>query len=443
MTLTRPRHLCLLALATLAPLACGSNVANETTSAADGGGGSGGARSGASAGSGGSALSSCGSPTETYTATGTDQSAILVDGTTQTVANATITSDSVTSSQDDSSFHGLNAAVLAKNGGTLTLSCATVTTTGAGANGVFATGAGSAISLSNVAIQCSADGGHGVDATETATLHLQDVDIATAGSHGAAIATDRGGGTIDAVGGTVTTSGIDSPGIYSTGIITVSGAVISATGAEGAVIEGANSITLTDTDLSGAKGTRDRGLMVYQSMSGDAQGNQGVFTMTGGSFTWPSTTGPAIYVTNTTAVITLSNVALSNSSGTLLKASADQWGTSGANGGTVTFTADGQSLSGDLVADSLSSITVTLQNASSLSGSINSDGGAKSVALTLDETSTWGVGADSVVATLTDASVSFGNIVSNGHNVCYKLTVNGTSSGTYSLSGGGELSPCD
>ena len=62
-----------------------------------------------------------------------------------------------------------------------------------------------------------------------------------------------GGGTLTVEGGTMNTSGKDSPGIYSTGVISVTGATLTATGSEGAVIEGKNTVTLTDTHLSGGQ----------------------------------------------------------------------------------------------------------------------------------------------------------------------------------------------
>ena len=426
-----------LIIVVVACVACNSRTVEQS------GGGDGGALDAAGAADGGSALGECGAATATYTATGTDQSAVVADGTSKSLTSAAITSDSVTSNADNSSFYGQNAAVLAKNGGTITMECDSVTTTGSGANGVFATGTGSSITLTNVKISCQGDGGHGVDATQAASLTLRDVDITTAGAHGAAIATDRGGGTIDVTGGKVTTSGTDSPGIYSTGDISVTGAAIAATGAEAAVIEGANSITVTDSALSAAKGTRDRGLMIYQSMSGDAQGTHGVFTMTGGSFTWPSTTGPAFYVTNSTGVITLTGVTITCASATLFKAGADQWGASGSNGGNIDLTADGQALEGDVVLDDVSTMTATLKNGSTLAGAINAAATAKSVALALDATSTWTVTADSVVTTLTDASATFAHVVGGGHTVCYQASANGATTGTYSLSGGGTLKPCN
>jgi hypothetical protein len=57
------------------------------------------------------------------------------------------------------------SAVYVKNGGMLTLSNATITTTGTGANGAFATDSGSTVNLTDVTIQASADGAHAVMAT--------------------------------------------------------------------------------------------------------------------------------------------------------------------------------------------------------------------------------------------------------------------------------------
>lgn len=192
---------------------------------------------------------------QVYTATQTDQSAVHVTG-----GGVFYLSDSIietsgnTSSNDNSSFYGLNAAVLAdgedSSAGAIHLSNVAITTTGTGANGAFASGDGSVVSLEDVTIYATGDGGHGVMATLEGEMTLTNVDMSTAGKNSGAIATDRGSGTIVVTGGVVQTSGADSPGIYSTGKIDVTGGVITATGSESAVIEGSNSITLTDTLLT-------------------------------------------------------------------------------------------------------------------------------------------------------------------------------------------------
>ena len=379
---------------------------------------------------------------ETITATNADESGVLVtDSGTLTLVDATVTTSGDTSSADSSSFYGLNAGVLATGGSTITMHGGTISTTGSGANGAFASGTGSSVVLSDVTITATGDAAHGVMATLGGSVTLANVDMNTAGSHGAPLATDRGGGTIVATGGTVVSSGTDSPAIYSTGSITVTGGTLTAIGSESAVIEGANSIALSDSTLTSTKAGK-WGVMIYQSMSGDASGTQGAFTMTGGSLSNTAPTGPLFYVTNSTGIITLKDVDVSVGSGVLVSAATGNWGTSGSNGGTVVLTADGETLAGDLVADDISSIAATLVDGSTLTGAINS------AALTLDATSSWVVTADSTLTSLSDPSgvsgASFSNITGNGHTVTYDSSLTANSwldGGTYTLVGGGTLTP--
>jgi hypothetical protein len=385
---------------------------------------------------------------QAYTASNTDESAVYVaNAGNLTLTNSTVTTTGNTSSTDNSSFYGLNAAVLAASGSTVSISNTQVTTSGTGANGVFSTGSGSTVSLSNIKITATGDGGHAVMATQGGVMTITNVDMTTSGSSASAIATDRGGGTITVTGGTVKTSGMNSACLYSTGNITVTGASCSAIGAEAAVIEGGNYITLTNTSLTSSQ-VGKWGVMIYQSMSGDAAGTQGAFTMTGGSLAYTVTDGPLFYVNNSTAIITLKGVNVSAASGILVKAAAGNWGNSGSNGGTVILTADGQVLTGNLVADNLSVISLTLQNGSSLDGTINGDHTAGSINLTLDSTSSWNVTADSYLTGFSDAGAILGatitNITGNGHTVYYdsSLAVNSSLGGkTYTLAGSGSLQP--
>ena len=139
-------------------------------------------------------------------------------------------------------------------------------------------------------------------------------------------------------GGSYTSNGLGSPAIYSTADITVSNAVLTSNLSEGVCIEGRNSITLIDCDLT-ASNTSMNGnaafldtIMIYQSMSGDADSGTSSFTMTGGSLT--SLSGHMFHVTNTNAVITLSSVSLVNEgSNVLLSVCDDGW--SGASNAAV------------------------------------------------------------------------------------------------------------
>ena len=102
---------------------------------------------------------------QSYCGTATDESAVNVTNSGAfTLSDSTITGSGNTSSPDNSSFYGLNAGVLASSSSTIDLSNCTVSTTGTGANGVFATGTGSSVTLSDVIINCTGQLAHGVDA---------------------------------------------------------------------------------------------------------------------------------------------------------------------------------------------------------------------------------------------------------------------------------------
>jgi hypothetical protein len=67
-----------------------------------------------------------------------NESAVKVtDGGVYTLTDSIVSTTGDTSSMDDSSFSGLNAAILAESGSKITLSNVKVTTTGSGANGVL------------------------------------------------------------------------------------------------------------------------------------------------------------------------------------------------------------------------------------------------------------------------------------------------------------------
>lgn len=349
---------------------------------------------------------------QTYTAAATDTSAIGINGTGQlTLTDCTISTSGNTSSSDDSSFYGLNAGILIDTGGTLTMSGGAVSTSGSGANGIFAYGTGRG-TLAGVSVNCTGRYAHAVMCSGGGTLAVSNLTATTAGANSGAIATDRGGGTLTVAGATVKTTGADSPAIYSTGTVTVSDATLTATASEAVVIEGLNNTTLTNCSATGTSATYGA-VLVVQSTSGDAATGTAKFTMTGGALT--STAGPLFFVTNTDAVITLTGTTVSAANGTLLNAAGtSRWGTSGSNGGIVTFTAAAETLTGALTADSISAISASLNNRSTLSGA------ATRVALTLDATSTWSVAAASTLTSLTTAgTVAF-------PDVAHTVTVSGT-----------------
>lgn len=384
---------------------------------------------------------------QTYTASAADTSAVWVaNGGNLTLTNPTISTTGDTSSTDNSSFYGLNAGLLVTTGSTATVTGGTITTTGKGANGAFAYGTGAKLTMSNMTIKCTGDGGHAFMATGAGTVIANNLTMTTTGGSSSVVATDRGGGTITVNGGTITSSGSNSASLYSTGTIVANDATMVANGAEGAVIEGSNTITVNNSSMTVNK--EKWGVMVYQSMSGDAEGSTGTFSMNGGSFNYTPTSGPLFYSTNATSYFNMTGVAVTNNSGVLLKAAAGSWGTSGSNGGHAILTFSGQAISGAMTADSISSIVLTLKNSSALTSAINTAATAKSVGVTMDASSTWTLAGDSYVTTLADSAgvsgSSITNITGNGHNLYYDATASANSylaSGTFTLQNGGYLLP--
>lgn len=366
---------------------------------------------------------------ETYTSSTASENAVLIsDDANVSMDNVTVTKTGDAKTGDESSFYGNNSGILAKDNADVTISNSSIKTEATGANGVFSYGS-SKINISASSIKTSADSSGGIMVAGGGSITANDLTIETSGTSSAAIRSDKGGGNIVVSKGTYKTTGVGSPSIYSTADITVKDATLEATSSEGVVIEGKNSVTLenvtlTDTNnkLNG-QSTTYKNIFLYQSMSGDADTGTSKFTAKNSKIT--TNKGDTLYVTNTDAVITLENNTIINndSTGNFLRIQKDSWGTTGQNGGSVTLTLKNQTATGNIVVDSISTLSMKLTDSSSLEGSINSSNEAKSITLKLSKNSKIKLTGDSYVTSLDDEDTSYKNIDFNG----YKLYVNGKS----------------
>ena len=322
-----------------------------------------------------------------------------------------------TTSDDNSNFRGQNAVVLGIEGSQINIKGSNITSNSKGSNAVFATGEGSVINVENTNIHTKSDSSRGLDATYKGTVNGKNLTITTEGAHSATLATDRGEGTITTEAAKLTTSGEGSPVIYSTGNIIVNNVNGIANNSEIGVVEGKNSITLTNSNVTGYK---DNGFMLYQSFSGDAENGIARLKAENNTLTTHAT-GAFLYVNNTTAEVDLSNNAISMpNTSTLVKAAADsRWGKTGENGGHLTLRTSNQELSGNIMADSISTIALDMTNGSSLVGAVNTDNTAKEVTVKLSKDSNWILTGDSYVKSLNNEDSTGSNIHLNG----YKLVV--------------------
>ena len=164
--------------------------------------------------------------------------------------------------------------------------------------------------------------------------------------------------------------------------------------------------------------------MIYQSMSGDAEVGTSSFTMNGGTLT--SNNGDMFYVTNTHCTINLTGVTLTNndSDAYLLNVTGNSashgWGTAGSNGAQVEFAADGQTLAGDIIVDTISTLTMTMKNGSTFTGTINivdnAEGGtavSDNAVVTIENGCTWNLTGNCTLTSLTNN----GTINFNGYTI--------------------------
>ena len=369
-----------------------------------------------------------------YESSNADENTIAVSGDVKVkLSDITVNKTGDSDGGDNTSFYGTNSAIIAKDGAIVTIKNANITTDATGANGVFSYGGsaktnnsssdGTTIIISDSTITTKKGNSGGIMTTGGGTTNAKNLTVTTSGQSSAAIRSDRGGGTVNVDGGTYTSNGVGSPAIYSTADITVKNAKLISTTSEGAIIEGKNSITLenvelTDSNIKNVKSKMYKNIFIYQSMSGDAA--EGVATFTAKDSTITTNNGDSIYVSNTSAVINLTNNKFINndSNGYFLRAQKDAWGNEGSNGGNVTLNLTNQEVNGNIGVDEISSLTMNMTS-STFKGMIDAKDG--NVTLKLDKNSNIVLTGDSYITSLDNADSTNSNINLNG----YKLYVNG------------------
>lgn len=330
-----------------------------------------------------------------------DVNAVIVSGGTFTMTNCAIKkSDGDTGNPDNSSFYGTNSAVLSSGSGSkVNIDGGTIATDAIGANGIVAYGG--TVNVINTYITCDKSLSRGILATGGGTITASRLNIRTTGSNSSVIALERGGGTVMVNGGYYNASGKDCAILYSTGNLTVNNIAGSSWQGEMGVVEGNNSITINYSGLT-ARDRAERGFLILQSGSGDAgTDTNGIINVKGGSLSMIGTSAPLIeIVTNVKGQVTLDAVKTTVPSYTLMKVDYNKrWTTNGATG-VLILSGKGTEYMGRVVADSYSSIQMTVNQGVKWYGSINGNNEAKSANLTIDG-GTWFIEEDSNIDTLT------------------------------------------
>ncbi len=358
----------------------------------------------------------------------TDSSSNVVlaqNGGTLTVNGGTLEKSGSNTDGDACNFYGINSIALAVGDSSkISLQNALLNATSEGSNGIFATD-GATVFANNFTINTTAGNSRGLDATYGGTIVANGATISTQGEHCAAVATDRGGGNISLANASLSTAGSGSPLVYSTGNIQVSKTSGTAAGSQLVGMEGLNTVLIDDSTLestqTGATASDPiaDGVIIYQSTSGDAEAKTGEtasFQASNSKLKSAITSGAMFYLTNTSADIVLAGTTLDfdSNAAALLVASgnnSNNWGTSGSNGATAKLTGIGQTLSGNIEADAISSVDVHLTKNSTWTGTAANYAGAgattgdtSTVSVSVDDSSSWIVTGNTTVANLTVAN---------------------------------------
>lgn len=362
---------------------------------------------------------------KTYTSSGNDENAVRIDNAKATLTDITVKKTGGDSSNNENGdFYGTNAGLLAQNGANVTIKNATVTTNAKNGNGVFSYGNNTTVNISDSKIRTTKDNSGGIQTTGGGTTNATNLDIETKGNSSAAIRSDRGGGTVNVDGGKYVTNGTGSPAVYSTATVSVKNSKLTANASEGVVVEGKNSVSLENCDVVGnMKGTYNgdsdeniHGIMIYQSMSGDAEEGEAKFSAKSGSITTKK--GDLFYITNTDCTINLEDVSLKLANDTLLRVEGNNssrgWGTAGSNGGDVVLNATNQKLAGNIIVDKISSLNMKMTKNTEYKGAVNAANSGGTVKVTLDKTSKWTLTADSYVS---EFNGDTSNVKANGHHL--------------------------
>ena len=327
-----------------------------------------------------------------------NESAVYVNET-ATIIGATIIKESgETSNIEDCEFYGVNAAILVQNG-TLTMTGGEILTKVGGSNALVATNHAN-VTISGTTIKSTATrSARGLHSTYKGKIEATNVNINTQGGSCATLATDRGEGVVICESCTLSTNGSGSPLIYSTGNITVSKTTGISGKAQAVVIEGKNKAIVEQQSLLNCSAGPNRGdidqcgVMIYQSMSGDASSGTGTFICDDSEIEiYKSsnyyTTAPMFFITNTNAEILLQKCNFTYGSNIFLSAKGTgEWGKEGSNGGDVTLNLTSQNIEGDFIIDNVSSLTINIIN-SNIKGTINGIATAKSLIINIDKDST-------------------------------------------------------
>ncbi|HSN94494.1 MAG TPA: hypothetical protein VLR89_05480 [Anaerolineaceae bacterium] len=384
---------------------------------------------------------------QNFIAAGIDETCVYVNnGASLGLVNPRIQKSGPSSSADNSLRYGLNSASLVRAGSRLRLENPKLTTDAPSAIGAFALGQGAQLTIAGGTLDTTSASSPGVVVAAGATAEISELQLSTKGENSPGTVVGLGSGSLNIRGGKITTSGANSPCYLSWGTVFADANTCAVSGAGIAEVDGTSTIAFRNVNATAF--APEYGILLYRSGQNQTQAGNSNFSAEGGNLGTLNNQAPLFLITNTQAQVTLKDVKTDIASGIFLSAIGDsEWGLAEANGGVVSLTLVTVNLTGNIFADRLSSISLNLSANSAMTGAINQAGSARFVSLTMDATSSWTMTGTSYINRLIGIATS-GNtvqgIIGNGFTLYYDPIQSPSLGGnTYSLSGGGSLTPAN
>lgn len=385
----------------------------------------------------------------TFEATANDTSVVIVtDNSVVNVSRSLILKHGYASNIYQSSFYGVNAAVNVANGSSATFNKVKITTHNGSAN-LYSFGSGTYAVVEDCDLYSSGPVSHGLYAGGNGTVTGRNIRHYSGGYRSSAFSGDSPAGYVYIYDSVAHTAGIGSAIFYALGEIHARNVVGHAEQAPVLFMDGIQTAELELVDLTAGLLA---GILLFSSSEREAGG---YVNLTNSRLTVLAETAPALWFGNTIARADLLNVEIDTVSGVLVVANYSQVtqdfdyyaGYADNNDllpAEVDIHVSESSLDGDLIAYNGSSISWSLSEYSSWTGSVKSGYGEASFGVYLDGTSKWILTHDAFLTNFTNEDPGLSNLISNGYSIYYdtKSTKNAwLKNQTIQLNGGGRLTP--
>lgn len=278
---------------------------------------------------------------------------LVVNGGTLNIKNATIKKSgtveatSENSSSDDYVDYGINASVIVLGDGSSANieGCKFESSSNYGSP-IFATNNAS-IKVEKSEMISNGEYTPGVQVKNDATISITNTDITTKKANSPAITSNSGSVKIE--GGVFQTMKKNSPCIVTSSQLSLKNTRAMADKSQALILNSNSDVIIKKSNLNGKK---ENAISIYQKEDNDSKCKLTLYK----SSVQNESNGPLFSIYNTNASINIEDCTLKNSTATLIETSANQ------NKVNVNFSASTQNLSGDIITDAKSSVTLNLNN---------------------------------------------------------------------------------